>query len=606
MLDYAALDPRSRAVVLQVGRVRSPRKFMSAARAAARIKPVLVLQTPRGAPDAPRGPDPVRSAAFARAGLVECDSLGGLFDGLIALELLPRMRDQRITVLGNGEGVCALGTDALRRQDLRPANVGPDVRANLARVAPTAVANDGAIDLGRSTVEAIIAAVRAALNEDSADAVLLIHAPVAGHPHAPLVAALANAGLDARLMTVWLGLYTALGARADSGAARLATFASVDEAARAVRYRARYHQTQALLAATPPPDPSMTADLNAVRARLRRLVEDNVEWLSPEDAAELLAAYGIRGEPSARDGPWLRLQVIRHAEFGLAISVVDEAADAAPVYGFAPLDTLLAGQMLDAAGGARLYRMPGALDTLAPVLVRIGRMMTDLRALCGLDMRVAAGPRSRLFIGSDPLIEITAAPLAERERLAMAPYPARMRHRVTLKDAATYLVRAIRPSDEPAVLDLLESLSPDEIRLRFFSYIRHFSHDMAARFTQVDYDREVSLVVGPSDADDRLFGMGTLIIEPAGHAAEFALLVHRAHTGVGLGRHLLDCLLRQAGAHGVDTVYGDVLAQNRPMLTLARSLGFKIQRSLEDATSVQARIDVTQYRQSATARADSA
>ena len=66
LLDYAALDPQTRAVVLQIGRIRSPRKFMSAARAAARVKPVLVLQTRRA--ERPQGPDRARSAAFARAG----------------------------------------------------------------------------------------------------------------------------------------------------------------------------------------------------------------------------------------------------------------------------------------------------------------------------------------------------------------------------------------------------------------------------------------------------------------------------------------------------------------------------------------------------------
>jgi ribosomal protein S18 acetylase RimI-like enzyme len=64
---------------------------------------------------------------------------------------------------------------------------------------------------------------------------------------------------------------------------------------------------------------------------------------------------------------------------------------------------------------------------------------------------------------------------------------------------------------------------------------------------------------------------------------------------VGLGRHLLDCLLRQASARGTEIVYGDVLAQNRPMLQLARSLGFKVKRSLDDASSVRVEIPTRNY-----------
>ena len=65
--------------------------------------------------------------------------------------------------------------------------------------------------------------------------------------------------------------------------------------------------------------------------------------------------------------------------------------------------------------------------------------------------------------------------------------------------------------------------------------------------------------------------------------------------GRGLGRHLLDCLLRQAGARSIDIVYGDVLAQNKPMLALARSLGFKVKLSLEDASSVRVEIPAANY-----------
>src|SRR5699024_6502745 len=145
-----------------------------------------------------------------------------------------------------------------------------------------------------------------------------------------------------------------------------------------------------------------------------------------------------------------------------------------------------------------------------------------------------------------------------RDRLALAPYPARMRHRVKLRGGQHYIVRAIRPADEPALIELLESLNPEEVRLRFFSIIRQFTHDMAARMTQIDYDREVSLVASPADAPDRLAASATLIADPDSRQAEYAILVHHDHAKIGLGRHLMDCLLRQAHARGVQTVFGDV------------------------------------------------
>ncbi|WP_293621121.1 GNAT family N-acetyltransferase [Salinisphaera sp.] len=291
----------------------------------------------------------------------------------------------------------------------------------------------------------------------------------------------------------------------------------------------------------------------------------------------------------------VRVRVYRHDELGMVMSVRDEALGIAPAYGFAPLDALLARRMLEGASAGRLRGTRAAFEALAQALVRLGKMVVDLPPLSGLDVRVAAGPRGRLQAPSDSLIEITSDPLPARDRLAMSPYPARMRHIVSLRNDTHYIVRAIRPSDEPAVLDLLESLSPDEIRLRFFNFIRHFSHDMAARVTQVDYDREVSLVVSRYDTPNSLAGMGTLISDPDGTEAEFAILVHHDDVGVGLGRHLLDCLLRQASARDIDIVFGDVLAQNQPMLGLARSLGFDIKRNTEDASSVRVEIAAANY-----------
>ncbi|AWN17274.1 GNAT family N-acetyltransferase [Salinisphaera sp. LB1] len=600
LLDHAALDPRTRAVVLQIGEIAEPRKFMSAARAAARVKPVLVLQTRADRSGTPPGPDPARSAAFARAGLVECENLGGLFDGLAALELLPSVRQDRVMVLGNGAGVCALGTDALRRAALTPVEASVETVDALADAAPRAHNTGAGIDLASSDSTETVAALRLALADRGVDAALLVHSPVAGHPHEPMVEAIAEAELDARLMTVWLGLHTALPARAASARARLATFASADEAARAIHYRRRYHQTRELLTATPPPDPTVTADAEALRHRLHVLADDGVEWLSPEDTQETLAAYGIVGAPSGRAGAdpsiRVRIEVLDHPELGMVMRVTDEALGVAPAYGFAPLDALLARRMLEGASAGRLSATLEAVEALAQALVRLSKLVVDIAEMTRLDLHLAIGPHGRLHTPTDTLIEITAAPRAARHRLAMSPYPARMRHRVTLRDQRTYIVRAIHPSDEPLVLDLLDSLSPEEIRLRFFSTIRHFSHDMAARMTQIDYDREVSLVISPTNTPGELTGMGTIIADPDGREAEFAVLVHHAHTGIGLGRHLLDCLLRQAHARGIETVYGEILADNRPMLELARSLGFTIHRSLDDATCVRAEIDVARYR----------
>lgn len=605
LLDYAALDPRTRAIVLQIGSISQPRKFMSAARAAAHVKPVLVLQTQNLATQEVTGPDPVRSAAFARAGLVECAHLADLFAGLAALELLPKVRRERVMVLGNGAGVCALAADALRRNKLQLSQIHDKTQAELKQIAPTASYTASGINLVHAETRQTITAIERILRDPQVDAILLIHSPIPGYPHLPLIEALAHSSARQRLLTVWLGLETALPARAASARARLATFISPDEAARAIRYRRIYHEVYELLRATPPPDPSVTADASVLRTRLQKLTIQGVEWLATEDVLEILTAYKMLTADTLRAAhdtmPELHILVWLHAELGMVIQIVDTELNAQPAFGFAPLDPLLAQRMLKKASVGRLTPDKLPTDMLTNMLVRLSRLIVDLPEITRLDLQLTVKGQ-HLHATEEPLAEITPQPLPARYRLALPTYPSRMRHRVRMQDQAYYWVRAIHPADEPAVLEFLDTLKPDDIQLRFFSTIRHFTHDMAARMTQVDYDREVSLVLSPTSKPQQLIGMGTLIADPDGHEAEFAILVHHDYSGIGLGRHLLDCLLRQAYARGIQTVYGDILVRNHRMTTLARNMGFQTQRSLEDPGCVRAVMDLAAYQQTSSSR----
>ncbi len=161
-----------------------------------------------------------------------------------------------------------------------------------------------------------------------------------------------------------------------------------------------------------------------------------------------------------------------------------------------------------------------------------------------------------------------------------------------VRGASRYTVRAVRPSDEPAVIALIARLDPEEIRLRFFHYIRHFTHDMAARLTQADYDRELTLVATPEQADEPVIATATLVSDPDGREAEFAVLVHHDYARLGLGRHMLSRLLVHARQQGIGTVYGEVLTENQAMLALARKLGFSVHREPDDPGCMRVEIAI--------------
>jgi len=122
-------------------------------------------------------------------------------------------------------------------------------------------------------------------------------------------------------------------------------------------------------------------------------------------------------------------------------------------------------------------------------------------------------------------------------------------------------------------------LTPEEIRFRFFVPRRLLDHLTAARFSQIDYDRQMALVLcqpGASDdpGDIEIRAVVRLIEEPDRARAEFAIVVERSLTGQGLGTLLMDRIIRYARERGVGEIYGEVLTDNHRMLHLCRELGF--------------------------------
>jgi acetyltransferase len=155
---------------------------------------------------------------------------------------------------------------------------------------------------------------------------------------------------------------------------------------------------------------------------------------------------------------------------------------------------------------------------------------------------------------------------------------------VTLPGGQTLLLRPIRPEDEPALQRLFATLSMEEIRLRFLHPMKTLSHKLAARLTQIDYDREMALVLcdASSPAEATLHGVVRLSADPDNERAEYAVLVHRDMTGLGLGPMLMRRIIDYARQRGIGELYGEVLADNRPMLRLCEAFGFKKRRDPDE------------------------
>lgn len=140
----------------------------------------------------------------------------------------------------------------------------------------------------------------------------------------------------------------------------------------------------------------------------------------------------------------------------------------------------------------------------------------------------------------------------------------------------TILLRPIRPQDEDAHHEFLESLQPEDVRLRFFGLLHDWNHETLLRYTHIDYAREMAFVAVEAAGAQRTLGVVRAIREPDGARAEFAIVVRSELKGHGLGHALLDRLIRYCRTAGITELTGQVLAGNVRMLRLARDLGFDI------------------------------
>ncbi len=305
MLDFLGSDPTTRAILLYIESIEEPRKFMSAARAAARNKPVIVVKAGRSAAGqqaaashtgALAGSDGVFDAAIARAGMLRVDTLQDLF---LAAETLSRfhgnLADQLI-VLTNGGGAGVMAADAAATEGVPLAALGDKLKTRLDAVLPANWSHANPVDIiGDAPATRYVHALEA-LAHDTESAVLFIHAPTAIVPSLEIAQALlplASAS-PKRVLGCWLGDGAVAQARALFRASGVPDFNTPEDAVRAFSLLRTFREHQAELLQTPPARSAVHAvDLPRIRAIVNGVLASGRELLTEPEAKDLLEAAGL-------------------------------------------------------------------------------------------------------------------------------------------------------------------------------------------------------------------------------------------------------------------------------------------------------------------------
>jgi acetyltransferase len=182
-------------------------------------------------------------------------------------------------------------------------------------------------------------------------------------------------------------------------------------------------------------------------------------------------------------------------------------------------------------------------------------------------------------VAVDARILVSASDRPSPLHLVISAYPDEDETHLVTQEGVRLFVRPVRPEDAPIFQSFFKVLSPTTIYNRFFSHVKELSPEMLARFTQIDYDREIALVALDDDPEtERMLGVARIIGDPDGKKGEFAVVVGDPWHGKGIGSTLLQKCLSIAKRRGFQTVQGIVLRENQSMLAMGEKLGFQITR----------------------------
>jgi acetyltransferase len=316
LLDYFALDAKTQAILLYIEAIKDARKFMSAARAAARIKPVVVVKSGRMAQGAKAaathtgalaGSDAVYDAAFQRAGVLRVSDLRELFDCAETLGRVKSPPGKRLAILTNGGGIGVLAVDRLAELGGIPAAIAPDVRERLDAVLPPTWSGSNPVDIiGDADPARYAAALEVLLADPGNDAILVLNVQTAIARADDIAATVTRVVQEYRrqhqgsakpVLAVWVGAEQKI-IDLLSGAG-IPNYPTEDDAVRGFMHLVRHREVVETLALVPPAMPGALApDIEAARQIVTAALADGRHWLDPIEIKRLFDAYEIAMVPT--------------------------------------------------------------------------------------------------------------------------------------------------------------------------------------------------------------------------------------------------------------------------------------------------------------------
>ena len=697
VLDFLANDRQTQSIVIYFEGISSARRFMSALRSAANVKPVVVLKAgrrPAGNEAAQThsgaivGSDDVFDAALRRAGAVRVRSFVELFSAAKCLASRYRPVGNRLAIVTNGGGPGVLAADWVNEIHLELGKLSVESADALKLLLPDLASLTDLIDLSEeATPDHFKAAIEAAGKDRQIDGVLAIFSPKEAVDASLVAQALVEVKrtMGKPLLSCWMGDASVVAGRSILNDAAIPTFRTPEAAVGAFGNIASFYKNQQLLQQTPPPLSTLAKpDIEGARLIIENVLAERRKVLTEMESKTLLSAFhipvtqtilartaneammiatqlgfpvalkidspdishksdvegvalnilnatGVRDtfaqmmQTVARLRPDARINgvtvqtmararrgrevcvglvtddpfgpVIAFGAGGTMIELIDDRAMELP-----PLNQFLARHLVARARvaetlGAWRGASPADVGALERILLRVSEMVCELPQLREMDINPIIVDESGA-VAVDARIVIDHAPQSIGGRantyshLSILPYPARYEQVWPMRGGGEYTVRPIHPDDAQMLQQLMGHLSPASRYFRFISSMVELPPSMLARFTLIDYDREMALVAvarerrastsGETVETERIVGVSRYVTNPDQSSCEFALVVADDFSGKGLGSRLMLSIMDVARDKGLSEIEGLVLTKNPGMLKLMKSLGYAVKPFAED------------------------
>jgi len=270
--------------------------------------------------------------------------------------------------------------------------------------------------------------------------------------------------------------------------------------------------------------------------------------------------------------------------FGMGGVAVDVFRDTN--IGIPPLNMSLAQQLIDGTRISTLlkgYRSTAGVDVAAIqfLLYKFAYLVMDFPEISEMDLNpFAVDERGGIVLDAKIVLDknVAGKPVKPFSHMVICPYPREYERTVLIRRGRPVLLRPIRPEDEPLQEEMFRTFSEETKRFRFFGPVKE-SHEMLARYTQIDYDREIAIIAElTEEGRKKMVGVVRLVADPYNETAEYAIVIGDPWQRQGLGTVMTRYILEIARSRGIKQVYAYLLEDNAKMLDLFLKFGFTARR----------------------------